>query len=79
MALNVYYLGLNDEDHHGNRLVERQVPWVVPARLCHELQNDVSMGADDEEEERPREVSMNLYHAVFSTFHAFSLIKFLLR
>lgn len=51
------FSGLNDEDHHGNRLVERQVPWVVPARLCHELQDEVS----DEDEvyvEKPREVSV---------------------
>ena len=39
--------------------MERQVPWVVPARLCHELENEVMMGTDEDEEEKPREVSMN--------------------
>jgi len=57
--MRCFFLGLNDEDHHGNRLVERQVPWVVPARLCHELQNE---GISDEDEmEKPREVSTFQY------------------
>lgn len=55
----VFLLGLNDEDHHGNRLVERQVPWVVPARLCHELEDKAV--SDEDEMEKPREVSTFQY------------------
>lgn len=67
MTLNVDCSGLNDEDHHGNRLVERQVPWVVPARLCHELQNEneTMMYTDEDEEEKPREVSVMVYSVLF--------------
>lgn len=36
--------------------MERQVPWVVPARLCHELQDE--MVTDEDEVEKPREVSV---------------------
>ena len=38
--------------------MERQVPWVVPARLCHELQDRKATDDDEEEEEdKPREVN----------------------
>ena len=42
--------------------MERQVPWVVPARLCHELQDEGTMDEtaadEDEEEGKPREASV---------------------
>ena len=43
--------------------MERQVPWVVPARLCHELQ-DEAVTDDDEEAEKPREVNIPKYSHV---------------
>lgn len=46
--------------------MERQVPWVVPARLCNELQDqddeaatdEAAVADEDEVEEKPREVSI---------------------
>ena len=55
-------LGLNDEDQYGNKLVERQVPWVVPARLCHELQDKTVADDDDAPVEKPSEVSISHTH-----------------
>ena len=38
--------------------MERQVPWVVPARLCNELQDrEVTDDDEEEEEDKPREVN----------------------
>lgn len=56
--LLVCCLGLNDEDQYGNKLVERQVPWVVPARLCHELKDEAVTDDDEEQAEKPTEVNI---------------------
>ena len=51
--------------------MERQVPWVVPARLCQELQDEPVVDDDDEEQvEKPREVNIPN-----TCVHAVSLMK----